>query len=145
MGETLSRDIQSYEQDLGYNRSQDSSLRSQTDIVSKILRRGKRPNKPDERGDTALHKAAASGNEQLLEVLLKKYGNIIDQENQDGLTPFHLAALYGRIECAKMIADINPSVVNSVFPKNPFDFEYSIKGNDFLSYEANLISNIRCR
>lgn len=129
MGETLSRDIYLYEQDLCSIRSVDSSSRSQSDLVSKILRRGKRPNKPDERGDTALHKAAASGNDQLLEILLKKYGNIIDQENQDGLTPFHLAVLYGRIECAKMIADINPSVVNSVFSKNPFDFEYSVKGN----------------
>lgn len=127
MGEALSRDIISYEQDLNQLRSTDSTYKGQTDLVSKLLRRGKRPNKPDDNGDTALHKVCACGQDQVLETLLKKYGSVLDLQNQDGLTPFLLSVLYGRIECARKILTINQAMANSKFLKNPVDLEYSMK------------------
>lgn len=128
MGETLSRDLISYEQDINILRSADSTFKAQSDIVSKLLRRGKKLNKPDENGDTAMHKASATGNEQFLETLLKKYESVLDQGNMDGLNPFQLAVLYGKVECAKKILEINPILANSKFVKNPIEVEYSMKG-----------------
>jgi ankyrin repeat protein len=104
--------------------------RGQTDLVSKLLRRGKKISKVDERGDTALHKAAAYGFTEIVTLLLKKNSELANVENVEGLTPFHLAAQYGKIECARIILDAAPKLVNAPFTKNPSNFDYSFIGTN---------------
>lgn len=51
--------------------------------------------KKDERGDTALHKAAINGHYEVAELLLKKSASASDANNE-GFTPFQYAVLHGR-------------------------------------------------
>ena len=138
MGETLSKGVSSTSVSAAYdleslssNRLLDASQRGQLDIVSKLLRRGKKPNKVDDHGDTALHKAAAWGHVEVVAALLKKHGELAMEKNADGLTPFHLAAQFGKIECARLLLDAQPKLVNTPFSKNPINFDYSLIGTKY--------------
>lgn len=51
--------------------------------------------KKDERGDTALHKAAMHGHYEIADMLIKK-GAVVSEANNEGFTPFQHAVLYGR-------------------------------------------------
>lgn len=99
--------------------------RGQIDLVQKFLKKTKRINKKDERGDTALHAAARIGHLEILVSLLRKGADIF-AENEDRLTPFQVAVLHGRIECAKALADEQPRLILQPFLTNPLQFEYSL-------------------
>ena len=51
--------------------------------------------KKDEKGDTALHKAAMHGHFEVADMLLKR-GAVANGTNNEGFTPFQYAVLYGR-------------------------------------------------
>ena len=65
---------------------------------------------PDDRGGTALHLAAAHGQEEATAALLAQ-GSEVMARDRDGRTPLHRAALCGSIEVAELLlnhgADVN--------------------------------------
>lgn len=135
MGETQSKSAQSPAISAAYDveaattsRLLEASQRGQTELVTKLLRKGKKINKIDDRGDTALHKAAACGHLEIVNLLLKKHPELVSSENFDGLTPFHLAAQFGKIDCARVLLDAFPKLANLPFAKNPVNFDYSLLG-----------------
>lgn len=135
MGETQSKSAATPSVSAAYdlelltaNRLIEASQRGQLDLVAKLLRRGKKVNKVDEIGDNALHKAAAWGHVDIVAALLKKHAELALEKNNAGLTPFHLAAQYGKLECARLLLDSHPKLVNTPFSKNPINFDYSLVG-----------------
>lgn len=54
--------------------------------------------KKDEKGDTALHKAAMHGHYEIADMLIKK-GAVVSEANNEGFTPFQYSVLYGRKVC----------------------------------------------
>ena len=63
--------------------------------------------------ETAVHRAAWSGNEKALELLLKAGGIDINIANYSGTTALHAAAIVGSKECAKLLLD-NGADVNEL-------------------------------
>jgi len=103
----------------------DASIKGQVDIVTKLLKKGKKVDKRDEKGDTALHKAAMHGHHEIADMLIKK-GAVVSTTNNEGFTPFQCAVLYGRKECAKLLLDAGTDV-NAQFTTNPgISLDYSI-------------------
>jgi len=140
MGETLSRDFVSNQHVVdgdtsGSNTQQHSSSSSSlldaaqkgnSELVAKLLKKGKKVNKRDPvSGETPLHKAAELGHVDIVQQLLRR-GADTTAVDVNGLTAFQLAAANGRIECAKLIADENPAQLTAPFAINPFNMEYSI-------------------
>eukprot|EP01125_Pyxidicula_operculata_P018121 TRINITY_DN6415_c0_g1_i3.p1 TRINITY_DN6415_c0_g1~~TRINITY_DN6415_c0_g1_i3.p1 ORF type:complete len:1033 (+),score=182.02 TRINITY_DN6415_c0_g1_i3:1-3099(+) len=112
-----------------------ASQKGQTEAVTKLLakRGSKKVNKRDDLGETALHKAAAMGHDEVLLQLIQK-GADINERNSVGFTPFHLAVLHGNKKCAHLLLDHQESkekrieLVNEPFPCNPgVSIEYSNK------------------
>lgn len=141
MGETQSKSVTTQSVSAAYeiesapaSRLLDASIRGNLDAVLKLLRRGKKINKVDDLGDTALHKAAAWGHVEIVAAILKKHSELSLVENAEGLTPFHLAAHYGKLECARLLLDASPKLVNVPFARNPVTFDYSLIGTSFLPY-----------
>jgi ankyrin repeat protein len=120
-----------------------AASKGQTEVVAKLLtKRGKKIGKRDERGDTALHKAAAMGHVEVVQQLLAK-GADVGVRNVDGFTPFHLAVMFGRKRCCKVLLeafkDIKDELLSDPFPKNPGIFlDYSVEGK-FLKIAESLI------
>jgi ankyrin repeat protein len=103
----------------------DASIKGQVETVAKLLKKGKKVDKKDEKGDTALHKAAMHGHFEVADMLLKK-GASASGTNNEGFTPFQYAVLYGRKECAKLLLDAGTDV-NAQFLTNPgISLDYSI-------------------
>jgi ankyrin repeat protein len=103
----------------------DASIKGQVDVVAKLLKKGKKVDKKDEKGDTALHKAAMHGQAEVADMLLKK-GAPVSDTNNEGFTPFQYAVLHGRKECAKLLLDAGTDV-NAQFQTNPgISLDYSI-------------------
>lgn len=143
MGETQSKGVSptlvsaAYDMELpAKHPSLESLARGNLEAIAKYLRRPKKLLKVDERGDTILHKAAAFGAVEVVAALLKKNAELALIENLEGLTPFHLAAQYGKLECARLLLDVYPKLVNVPFAKNPANFEYSLIGT--------FLSSIKC-
>lgn len=135
MGETQSKGVSpslvssAYDMELpAKHPSLESLVRGNLEAIAKYLRRPKKLLKVDERGDTILHKAAAFGAVEIVAALIKKNSELALIENLDGLTPFHLAAQYGKLECARLLLDIHPKLVNAPFAKNPANLDYSLIG-----------------
>eukprot|EP01122_Echinamoeba_exundans_P011929 TRINITY_DN4896_c0_g1_i1.p1 TRINITY_DN4896_c0_g1~~TRINITY_DN4896_c0_g1_i1.p1 ORF type:complete len:1528 (-),score=212.90 TRINITY_DN4896_c0_g1_i1:784-5367(-) len=103
----------------------DAAQRGQLDLVNKILKKSKKLNKKDEKGDTALHRAARFGHLDVLLALIRKGADLF-AENDDKYNPFQVAVLSGRVECAKALADEQPKLIGLPFPTNPIPFDYSI-------------------
>jgi hypothetical protein len=100
------------------------------DLISKLLpKRSKKIDKKDERGETALHRAVWMGQGEVLSQLSKKQADA-SLENDDGLTAFHLALLYGKVDLARIFLDESSTRVScdSIFGRNPFNLDYSISG-----------------
>jgi ankyrin repeat protein len=79
MGETQSSFAEDYKNEYRNENLSNTKLMSalqkgQTERVTKLLKdiSGKKLHKRDERGDTALHKAAAMGNGEILQQLISK-------------------------------------------------------------------------
>jgi ankyrin repeat protein len=76
-------------------------------------------NRPDKKGVTPLHGAAALGFRKLAERLLKS-GADVDVRADDGATPLHWAALKGQKEVAELLlahkADVNATDKNGHTP-----------------------------
>lgn len=89
------------------NKLINAACKGQTETVAKLLtKRGKKISKRDERGDTALHKAAAMGHVEVVNMLIAK-GADIGVRNYDGYTPFHLAVLCGRRRSSKVCTGLS--------------------------------------
>ena len=70
-----------------------------TEAATLLLRGGADVFASGERGDTALHRAAAFGNKGLVEILLT-FGALRSSKNDDGHTPYDLAVLGGHQDIA---------------------------------------------
>lgn len=74
-------------------------------IVSKKLN----PTEEITNGNTIAHLAAINNEHKLIEYLLKKHINSLEQSNDDGNTPVHLLALYGYTDLLKECIKENPN------------------------------------
>uniref|UniRef100_A0A7N2L789 Ankyrin repeat-containing protein n=1 Tax=Quercus lobata TaxID=97700 RepID=A0A7N2L789_QUELO len=61
----------------------------------------------DNKGRTALHLAVETGNKNAVEILLKElaFQDLINEQDKEGNTPLHLAAINGRYTILLMLAD----------------------------------------
>ncbi len=68
---------------------------------------------PDSTGKTALHWAAAQGNDNIVRLLLD-HGFTINTQDEEGNTPLHLAARNGNLSTVKLLLarDANATLVN---------------------------------
>ena len=124
-------------------------LIKQIDVVAKLLKKGKKINKKDEKtGDTALHRAAFNGHTEILELLLQKGADATELNHGQlaGLhsywksatlaysmlfVAFHHAVIRGWISSAKLLLE-NGSLcfLNSKFKRNPpgLTLDYNMDG-----------------
>lgn len=61
----------------------------------------------DNKGRTALHLAVETGNKNAVKILLKElaFRDLINDQDKEGNTPLHLAAINGRYKILLMLAD----------------------------------------
>lgn len=93
-----------------------------SECVSALLKNGANVNKRDMRGFTAIHVAVFRNNIEMVKLLLEKGANVLqysrffqlerNRENipffagfDEGQTPIHVAADYGRVECLELLLD----------------------------------------
>lgn len=71
-------------------------------------------NAQDAKKSTALHWAAFSGSDKVVEYLLAQPNIQVDLVDEEGQTPLHLSALYGHVKIVKqlLMAGANRKVVN---------------------------------
>eukprot|EP01126_Amoeba_proteus_P007613 TRINITY_DN12732_c0_g1_i3.p1 TRINITY_DN12732_c0_g1~~TRINITY_DN12732_c0_g1_i3.p1 ORF type:complete len:999 (-),score=186.64 TRINITY_DN12732_c0_g1_i3:152-3148(-) len=110
-----------------------AAAKGQPETVAKLLIKcGKKVNTlMDEKGDTALHKAAAMGHIEVIQQLLSK-GADVRIKNSDGFTAFHLSVMYGRKRSSKVLLEYNKDIkdvlLSDPFPRNPGIFlDYSVQ------------------
>ena len=87
------------------------SVRNSHEIIEALLEAGIDLELTDQEGNTALHKAASTGNTEILNTLIKKGANI-HATNNNGDTPLHLAIRKGNMEAARLLmrqTDLKPS------------------------------------
>lgn len=58
----------------------------------------------DSQGNSALHVAARLGHKEAVQALVQECFCDVHAFNKDGMTPLHLAALCGRLECVKLLS-----------------------------------------
>lgn len=78
-----------------------ASLRGQTKLVERLLKRGAAVNRP---GWSALHYAATAPDEEALRLLLDR-GAAVDARSPNGTTPLMMAAQYGPSESVDLLLD----------------------------------------
>ena len=61
-------------------------------MVALLISKGADPGAPDRKGFTALHAAAHVGSLEVVELLMSYDPDLDDQDNEEALTPLHLAA-----------------------------------------------------
>ena len=71
-------------------------------------------NAGDDSGNTALHKAAASGNSESMRLLLDKHGIEVNMRSRYGLTPLMLSARIGNVNCVKILLASDDIEVDAV-------------------------------
>lgn len=101
-----------------YVKAEDFIWLSSIDEIKINLSNGYDINCVDIRGDTILHAAAARGDLNLVQFLLKQ-GAQVDIVNRDGETPLLNAARYNRVECAKLLIQHGAKVVGDSESSTP--------------------------
>merc|ERR1719354_1057887 len=90
----------------GYTSLHLASMNGHFSVVQLLINKGAniyRTNK----GRTAVHEAASSGFIKTLKILVDTYYYLIDQQDEDGNTPLHLAASHGQMLMVKCLLDFN--------------------------------------
>ena len=73
-------------------------------VVKLLINRGAKPNKEDDRGQTALTWASLNGHQDVVKFLLNK-GARPNEANGNGWTPLHTASMKGHKEVVKALLD----------------------------------------
>ncbi|KAG5469274.1 hypothetical protein LSCM1_02489 [Leishmania martiniquensis] len=69
------------------------------------------PRLRDANGNSALHVAASFGFAIMIGILVRECGCAVDTYNASGLTPSHLAALHGRVDCIRVLRDLGAELL----------------------------------
>ncbi len=93
----------------GFNDIATVASRGKTDEVIRQLQAGRKPDLPDDSGETALHYAAQLGDQRMVEALLY-YKAPIDPRDQFGNTPLHWAAQRGNTAVIQMLIDAKAAI-----------------------------------
>ncbi|XP_077984522.1 uncharacterized protein LOC144439128 isoform X2 [Glandiceps talaboti] len=80
------------------------SFYGDTREITKALAQGQDPNAFDKAGTSSVHKAAANGRTEALQVLVDKGGNVNLQDNT-GCTSLHAAARNGHLNTLKWLVE----------------------------------------
>lgn len=83
------------------------------DTVEQHLRDGADPNQVwDATGDTGMHGAVGGGHVEILQLLVHARGDV-NRRNHGGVTPLMKAAMFGKLDCTRMLlgAGADPSLV----------------------------------
>lgn len=83
----------------------------------------------DKNGNNLLHRAVAKQNDKILEVLIQKLPQLLEQENKDSLTPFQSALVRGDISTACRIGYLFRFFHNQPFVIKTTDLTAAIGGN----------------
>lgn len=71
------------------------------------------PRTHDDRGDGPAHVAAGYGLSAMLSVLVEECGCAVDEYNEQGLTPLHIAALHGHVDCVRLLCDLGAAPLST--------------------------------
>jgi ankyrin repeat protein len=84
-------------------------------ILNQLLKSNAAINSEDERKWTSLSWAAANGHERIVELLLSAHGIIVDHHDEQGRTPFSLAAERGSIQIMHLLIEngADPHILDS--------------------------------
>jgi ankyrin repeat protein len=93
----------------GFNDIATAAARGKTDDVIRMLQSGRKPDLPDDNGETALHYAAQLGDQRMVEALLY-YKAPIDPRDQFGNTPLHWAAQRGSTAVIQLLIDAKAAI-----------------------------------
>jgi ankyrin repeat protein len=100
-----------------------AAMKGHADCVRELLAIGANPHIQDNKGDSAVHKAALAGSEECLELLLPAVGTVQNDFNTNGYSPLHVAAGKGFTRCVRMLlqyqADVNHIGGNSPLQVTP--------------------------
>lgn len=77
------------------------------------------PRLRDAAGNGAAHVAASLGLSAMLGVLATECGCAIDEANAAGLSPIHLAARHGHVECVRLLRDLGAQPLDPTQPGSP--------------------------
>src|SRR5689334_17557210 len=92
MGDTGSKEIFApQDREVSSSKLIDAAANGQVDAVSKLLKKGKKVNKKDERGDTGFFDLAVI---------------ILELETECAILALHMAALYGHLEIIEMLLHV---------------------------------------
>ncbi|KAL0210620.1 hypothetical protein RCL1_005056 [Eukaryota sp. TZLM3-RCL] len=130
--------------------------RGNRSCVNELLSLGANPLSPDVNGWTSLHVAVRMDYHELLPILLQidpkkpraKPKNSPDPRDSSGITPFHLASLFGHLSCANVLiaADCDISLRDTQFGLSALHFAAFSSTQDealFNWLSENLYVNIR--
>ncbi|KAG5469629.1 hypothetical protein CUR178_01766 [Leishmania enriettii] len=70
------------------------------------------PRTRDASGNSAVHVAASLGFSSMIEILVRECDCAVDTCNASGLTPSHLAALHGHVDCIRLLRDLGASLLS---------------------------------
>ena len=122
--EDTESEYESDEDDTDYEDSKDflfCCCRRRIDEVYRHLERGANICATDRHGWTPLHWVCAKGYSDILEVLLKEYRGMSENDNLMGFTPLHLACVGAHIECIKILFDHNAKRLKNNIGELPID------------------------
>lgn len=71
------------------------------------------PRSRDGRGNGAVHVAAGFGLSCMLKILVDECGCAVDEYNEVGLTPLHVAALHGHADCVRLLYDLGAAPLST--------------------------------
>ncbi|KAF0484277.1 Collagen alpha-5VI chain [Gigaspora margarita] len=82
-------------------------------VIDILINHGVDINHANDKDETALHKAAYHGHQQIVQILLEKKADIIKAVSKDGWTSLHFAAAAGHIEVIKILLKYERDIIRA--------------------------------
>ena len=105
------------------------SQKGDADAVLRLFKAGADVEAIDDKGNTALHKAAPLDRTQMIELLVVELGLDVNATNNKGETPLHLASLNSGVESVKKLIDLGANL-NAKDLEGNFPLHKAVLWND---------------
>lgn len=97
----------------------------------------------DADGNTAIHAAVKNGNDNVLDLVLSEYNQVINEPNKNGLTPLHVAAMtaYNFASLEILIANGADLSIKTTFDETVFDLAKENEQLNLTDEQLNALKN----